>query len=211
MLTSLFLTLGLMHLIALASPGPDFALILRTSLHRPTALGAALGISLAIMVHATLSLTGISMLIASNPLLFMVIKACGALYLGWLGGGALMASIRRGEATQQQAGSEIRGWERGVRAGLATNLLNPKALLFFIGLLAAMVTPQVDGVTRSMLVIELFLITLCWFGALAWSLSTPRAQQVLQRIQRPLNLVTGLLFAAVSVSILINMAAELVA
>lgn len=51
MLTSLFVTLGLMHLIALASPGPDFALILRTSLHRPTALGAALGISLAIMVH----------------------------------------------------------------------------------------------------------------------------------------------------------------
>ena len=39
MFTSLFLTIGLIHLIALASPGPDFALILRTSLHRPTALG----------------------------------------------------------------------------------------------------------------------------------------------------------------------------
>mgnify|MGYP006915311199 CR=1 FL=1 len=33
MFTSLFLTIGLIHLIALASPGPDFALILRTSLH----------------------------------------------------------------------------------------------------------------------------------------------------------------------------------
>ncbi|MFM5174292.1 hypothetical protein ACEUAO_02470 [Aeromonas caviae] len=33
MFTSLFLTLGLVHLVALASPGPDFALILRTSLH----------------------------------------------------------------------------------------------------------------------------------------------------------------------------------
>ena len=72
MFTSLFLTLGLVHLVALASPGPDFALILRTSLNRPTALGAALGIALAILLHATLSLTGISLLIASQPWLFPV-------------------------------------------------------------------------------------------------------------------------------------------
>ena len=211
MLTSLFVTLGLMHLIALASPGPDFALILRTSLHRPTALGAALGISLAIMVHATLSLTGISMLIASHPLLFMVIKCCGALYLGWLGWGALMAARQQSSTVMANAANELRGWGRGVRAGIATNLLNPKALVFFIGLLAAMVTPEVDGVTRSLLVGELFIISLCWFGLLAWSLSTDRAQRLLLRVQRPLNLVTGVLFAVVSLSILASMGAELVA
>lgn len=87
MFTSLFLTIGLIHLIALASPGPDFALILRTSLHRPTALGAALGIAIAILLHATLSLTGISLLIASQPWLFLAVKVVGALYLGWLGWG----------------------------------------------------------------------------------------------------------------------------
>ena len=201
MLTSLFVTLGLMHLIALASPGPDFALILRTSLHRPTALGAALGISLAIMVHATLSLTGISMLIASHPLLFMVIKCCGALYLGWLGWGALMAARQQSSTVMQSAANELRGWGRGVRTGLATNLLNPKAL----------VTPEVDGMTRSLLVGELFIISLCWFGLLAWSLSTDRAQRLLLRVQRPLNLVTGVLFAVVSLSILASMGAELVA
>lgn len=194
MLTSLFVTLGLMHLIALASPGPDFALILRTSLHRPTALGAALGISLAIMVHATLSLTGISMLIASHPLLFMVIKCCGALYLGWLGWGALMEARQQSSSVMASAANELRGWGRGVRTGLATNLLNPKALVFFIGLLAAMVTPEVDGMTRSLL---------------AWSLSTDRAQRLLLRVQRPLNLVTGVLFAVVSLSILVSMGAEL--
>ncbi|MFS1163508.1 LysE family translocator [Aeromonas salmonicida] len=196
MFTSLFLTIGLIHLIALASPGPDFALILRTSLHRPTALGAALGIALAILLHATLSLTGISLLIAEHPWLFMAVKVVGALYLGWLGWGAL------------KAGGEQQGWRKGIGSGLATNLLNPKALLFFMGLLAAMVTPQVDGLTRGLLVLELFLLSLVWFGVLAWSLSTPRAQRLLGRIQRPLNLVTGLLFGAVSLSILTGMAGE---
>jgi threonine/homoserine/homoserine lactone efflux protein len=66
MFTSLFLTMGLIHLIALASPGPDFALILRTSLHRPTALGQR-SASPSPSWHATLSLTGISLLIAEHP------------------------------------------------------------------------------------------------------------------------------------------------
>ena len=100
---------------------------------------------------------------------------------------------------------------KGVRAGIATNLLNPKALVFFIGMLAAMVSPEVDGVTRSLLVVELFIISVCWFGMLAWSLSTSRAQQLLQRVQRPLNLVTGVLFATVSLSILASMGVELIA
>jgi len=163
------------------------------------------------MVHATFSLTGISMLIASHPLLFMVIKCCGALYLGWLGWGALMAARQQSSTVMANAANELRGWGRGVRAGIATNLLNPKALVFFIGLLAAMVTPQVDGVTRGLLVGELFIISLCWFGLLAWSLSTDRAQRLLLRVQRPLNLVTGVLFAVVSLSILVSMGAELVA
>ncbi|MFH7526792.1 LysE family translocator [Aeromonas enteropelogenes] len=209
MFTSLFLTIGLIHLVALASPGPDFALILRTSLHRPTALGAALGIALAILLHATLSLTGISLLIAEHHWLFMAVKMIGALYLGWLGWGALMAAWQGAGEQAFKAGGERAGWRKGVQSGLATNLLNPKALLFFMGLLAAMVTPQVDGLTRGLLVLELFLLSLFWFGALAWSLSTVRAQRLLGRVQRPLNLVTGLLFGAVSLSILGGMLGEL--
>ena len=56
-----------------------------------------------------------------------------------------------------------------------------------------------------------FITSLCWFGLLAWSLSTDRAQRLLLRVQRPLNLVTGVLFAVVSFSILASMGAELVA
>ena len=209
MFTSLFLTIGLIHIVALASPGPDFALILRTSLHRPTALGAALGIALAILLHATLSLTGISLLIAEHHWLFLAVKGVGALYLGWLGWGALMAAWHGGREQTFKAGGEHTGWLRGVQSGFATNLLNPKALLYFMGLLAAMVTPQVDDLSRGLLVIELFLLSLLWFGTLAWSLSTARAQRLLGRVQHPLNLLTGLLFVAVSLSILGGMLGDL--
>ncbi|MGL5321844.1 MAG: LysE family translocator, partial [Aeromonas veronii] len=157
----------------------------------------------------TLSLTGISLLIAEHHWLFMTVKMVGALYLGWLGWVALMAAWQGTSEQAFKAGGERIGWRKGIQSGLVTNLLNPKALLFFMGLLAAMVTPQVDGLTRALLVIELFLLSLIWFGMLAWSLSTVRAQRLLSQVQRPLNLVTGLLFGTVSLSILCSMPGEL--
>ena len=64
---------------------------------------------------------------------------------------------------------------------------------------------------RLLLALELFALSLAWFGLLAWSLSTARAQRLLARAQRPLNLVTGLLFMVVSGSILLETALPLAA
>lgn len=93
--------------------------------------------------------------------------------------------------------------------GLATNLLNPKALVYFMGLLAAMVAPQVGLASRALLAAELCLLSLLWFGALALCLSTGRAQAVLARSQRAVNMVTALLFGLVSAAILLELAGGL--
>ena len=180
MFTSLFLTIGLIHLIALASPGPDFALILRTSLHRPTALGAALGIALAIVVHATLSLTGISLLIAEHPWLFMTVKVIGALYLGWLGWGLSRrpGAARRARPARRRRGA---GLAQGGAARHCHQPAQPQGTAVLHGAAGRHGDTQVDGLTRGLLVLELFLLSLVWFGVLAWSLSTVRAQRLLVR------------------------------
>ncbi|MGL5947998.1 MAG: LysE family translocator [Aeromonas sp.] len=199
---SLFVTVGLLHLVALISPGADFALILRCSAHRATALAAALGIALAIALHATLSVTGISLLIAQHEWLFNLIKAFGAGYLAWLGLGALQAARQAPSASAApNVLPQVHGKRAGLQAGLVTNLLNPKALLFFIGLLAALVTPEVSDVSRALLVLELFVLALGWFSLLAWGLSLPAVQVALQRLQRPFNALIALLFLTVSLSI----------
>ncbi|GAB1073237.1 MAG: hypothetical protein SAqTSA_33400 [Shewanella algae] len=82
----LLLTLGTIHLLALASPGPDFALILKIASReqRSTALAAAVGISLAILVHTVLSLTGVSLAIQSSHTLFVLVQLFGAfIWAGW--------------------------------------------------------------------------------------------------------------------------------
>ena len=81
-----FLTVALVHLLAVASPGPDFAVMLRQALsqNRDRALMTALGVGLGILVHVSYSLLGIGLIIQQSVWLFNVLKVVGALYLSWI-------------------------------------------------------------------------------------------------------------------------------
>ncbi len=97
--------------IALVSPGPDVALVVRTSLHQGRRAGvlSALGLACGILVHGTLVLTGVSLLLSRSPLLFAsALQLVGAFYLGWLGIGALRAWLRkRGDGQQGRLDGEL--------------------------------------------------------------------------------------------------------
>ena len=77
-----FLLIATVHLFAVASPGPDFALILKQSIkyNRQVAIFSSLGIAAGIIVHVTYSLVGIGFLIASEPYLFSLLKYIAAAY-----------------------------------------------------------------------------------------------------------------------------------
>ncbi|WP_458023268.1 LysE family translocator, partial [Pseudomonas aeruginosa] len=96
---SVLLTLAAVFAVALVSPGPDVALVVRTSLHqgRRAGLASALGLACGILLHTTLVLTGVSLLLSRTPVLFAILQALGALYLAWLGVGALRAWLWRGD------------------------------------------------------------------------------------------------------------------
>lgn len=81
-----FATVALVHLLAVASPGPDFAVMLRQALtqSRRNALLSATGVGLGILVHVTYSLLGIGLLIQQSLTLFTLLKVIGALYLTWI-------------------------------------------------------------------------------------------------------------------------------
>ncbi len=75
-----FITLLTVHILALMSPGPDFALVVQNAgrYGRQTGIIIALGLSLGILLHSILSLTGASLLIREQPALFAILQAAGA-------------------------------------------------------------------------------------------------------------------------------------
>ncbi|MCL1058646.1 LysE family transporter [Shewanella gelidimarina] len=212
----LLLSLAIIHSVALASPGPDFALVVKMASQesRATAIAAAIGISVAILLHSLLSLTGVSVIIKSSQWLFIAVQLIGASYLGWMGIGAVRSAIthfqtKRAKKDAIELGSTITtnaahnglSIKQGFLQGLYTNLLNPKAMVFFITLFSALITPDINLLTKIVAVFIMLILSLIWFIFIALVLSKPTIQQKVKQASPIINLVTGLLFISVAVII----------
>ncbi len=146
-------TLSLFVLAVLAlflSPGPNMAFVLSHGLAHGVRGGfaAAIGISAADLVHTLCAATGVTALVAAWPPSFDVLRYAGALYLLWLAWQALRPAGARSAAQAQPA-----GFARIVRMALLNNLVNPKALLFFMVFLPQFVNPAHGHVTLQLLVL----------------------------------------------------------
>ncbi|EGT3627737.1 LysE family translocator [Morganella morganii] len=228
---SLLLTLAVIHSVALISPGPDFAIMVKiaTQQSRSTAIAAAVGISIAILAHTILSLTGVSLLIKSSHTLYLLVQIVGASYLAWMGFGALRAGLailaKRKASASTNAGTNVDALSadvegaasiagglggamsrrQGFLTGLYTNLLNPKALVFFLTLFSALITPSVTTSTKIASAVLLLSLSLAWFGFLAVMLSKEQVQLKLQRLTPIIDAIIGVIFMSVALAIYANL------
>ncbi len=201
---TLLASLAIIHSVALASPGPDFALVVKMASQerRVTAVASAVGISIAILLHTLLSLTGVSLLIKSSNTLFIIVQLAGASYLGWMGINAIISTLQNFKARHvEKETTKIFNQltpTQGFMQGLYTNLLNPKAMVFFITLFSAMITPEVNLATKISAAVILLVLSLFWFVFIALVLSKPSIQQTIRKATPVINLLTGLLFVSVA-------------
>lgn len=146
-------TLWLFLLAVLAlflSPGPNMAFVLSHGLAHGMRGGfaAAIGISAADLVHTVCAATGVTALVAAWPPSFELLRWAGALYLLWLAWQAW-----RPAASREQAAPGPAAFGRIVRMALLNNLVNPKALLFFMLFLPQFVDAARGPVTAQLLLL----------------------------------------------------------
>ena len=151
-----FGTIALAHLLAVTSPGPDFAIVLRQTLKNGSFAGlwASAGIASGIGLHVSYCLLGVAVIIASSPSLFSGMKVGAAILLIFLGGQSLSSAfrefrLRRSSNVVSPEISEVDApppsmqlARRAFVTGFATNGLNPKATLFFLALFAVVIDHQ---------------------------------------------------------------------
>ena len=132
----LITAIGLIHLVALVSPGPDFVVSCRNTLMYSRSIGiyTAVGFGLGICVHISYAGFGLSWLISNNELIFTIIKYLGAFYLMSIGFQSLRSFQSQISQETVTVSSRISPF-RAIRIGFITNVLNPKATLFFFKLI----------------------------------------------------------------------------
>ena len=167
-------------MVAYLVPGPDFVVILRAATRgwRP-GVAAALGAQLGLCVHVGLAVVGLSVVLSRHPELLTTIRVLGGLYLLYLAGRLVVPTF--GAARGRQGDGDLRHAGRtAFGQALLTNLLNPKAILFFVAVL-----PQfVSGPAPTWLQVAVLGALDVALGVLAWAaviLAGARLGRLLER------------------------------
>jgi RhtB (resistance to homoserine/threonine) family protein len=187
-------SLGIIQLIAVMSPGPDFAIVVRNSLvySRKSACLTAIGIAAGVTVHIAYSLLGLGLIIAKNLWLFNTVKILGCLYLFYIGAKAIKAGrsssviIESPEHQHRALSSWHAFW-----AGFLTNVLNPKAILFFLSIITTFLDPATPLPVMALYGIEIMIITLLWFLTVAFCFSHSRIRNIFSRFGYWIERLTG--------------------
>ncbi|MCW9049268.1 MAG: LysE family transporter [Deltaproteobacteria bacterium] len=193
-----FITVAVVHLLAVASPGPDFAMVLRQSLvaGRRAAIWTSIGIGLGILIHVAYTLLGLGLIISQSVQLFNLIKLVGAGYLLYIGWKSLSASPARvGAATDGRALKDS-SITKALRIGFLTNALNPKATLFFLSLFSVIIKPDTPQNVQLVYGLYMSLATGVWFCGLSLVLTQARVQRGFSRFGHWAERVMGVVLIA---------------
>ena len=162
-------------LLAIISPGPDFAMVTRNSLllSRRAGVLTALGIGLGVLVHVTYTLLGVGLLIQKSHWMFSTLKLVGAVYLMYLGVKMLRTKPRGGLAESPAAPlSDL----VALRTGFLTNALNPKTTLFIVSLFMQVVQPDTSLAVQIGYGAFIPVVHVAWFALVALCFSTGTVQ-----------------------------------
>ncbi|TLU66348.1 LysE family translocator [Thalassotalea litorea] len=201
-----FLTIAVVHFLAVASPGPDFAIVLKQSLTRGRqfALLTSLGVGAGIGLHVTYSLLGIGLIIASNPEYIRGLSIIAAGYLAYLGWGGLTAKSSDGELVQVDAKASIAHqskW-RAFALGFVVNGLNIKATLFFVALFSVVVSVTTPLWVQASYGFYMMLATAAWFCLVSWLFTIKKYQQRLQNQRYLIERVMGVVLILLALRII---------
>jgi RhtB (resistance to homoserine/threonine) family protein len=170
-----FLAITVISLIAAISPGPDFFIVFRNSLvySRRAGFLTAFGVSSALVIHLSYTLIGIGVLIEESPFLYALLKYSGVAYLFYIGLKGIISSFKPASSALKEytrAKVQISDFAAFMQ-GFWTNLLNPKAALFFISLFSQFIdsnTPIIVGIEYGLINLA---IVLGWFLLLSYLLT----------------------------------------
>ena len=134
----LIITILAIHVFAWFTPGPLFVLIVRNSLmySRKSGIWTAVGIAIGNFIHITYSVIGLALIIAASPITFNIIKFLGVGYLIYLGIKTFLAKMETQNADAMSDTSKDISPFQAAKMGFLTNILSPKASLFFASIFA---------------------------------------------------------------------------
>jgi threonine/homoserine/homoserine lactone efflux protein len=192
-------------------PGPDMALVARRAITDGwrRASVTSFGVVTGLLVHATASAAGISVILVRSATAYTVLKTVGACYLvvlGILSFRSARRSARHGLAGEVAPGAPARSTRTSFAQGFLNNVLNPKPALFYLAFLPQFVHRGDPVVLLTAILVTIhILLGIVWLVTWGWLVSRasgvlvrPRWRAGLERLTGSVLVALGLRLAATS-------------
>lgn len=185
-------TVTLIHLLAVVSPGPDFVVAVKNSLtySRLTGIWTAIGFGLGIGVHIIYCAAGLALIISQSIMLFNIIKLLGAAYLIYIGVQAILSRSSQQVIEAEQPDQDLSPLS-ALKMGFLTNVLNPKATLFFLSLFTLVISPETPLAITAVMSVIMIVNTTLWFSLVAVLFTQKRIRNGFNKFQGIFNKVLG--------------------
>ncbi len=184
---------------ALLLPGPDFIGVVRSAMTRGTAGGlrTTVGVSMGLGFYATLSLLGLSAVLAEYQWLTWAIRALGGAYLAFLGIKLLRAKPLGAADVMTPP---VRG--NAFIFGFLVTLTNPKAIVIFASVFATAVTGSTPSWLMALMIGLVVLSALVWYSIVTLFMSSAPVMRRFQHARHWIERAAGACFVAIGVRIL---------
>jgi threonine/homoserine/homoserine lactone efflux protein len=177
---------------ALILPGPDFVAVVRSSMTRGTRAGllTTLGVSAGLCLYATLSLLGLSAILAQYQWLTWTVRILGGCYLVFLG--LRLLRVRPQEIELDAAPRPAD--KRAILFGFLVTLTNPKAIVLFASVFATAVTAATPLWLMGLMIALVTASSLIWYACVSLFMSSGPVMRRFQRARHWIERAAGVCF-----------------
>lgn len=177
------------------SPGASFTLAMNSALAegRRGLISTLAGTALGIYTHAFFIGLGITAMLVASPAMFGLLKIAGTAYLFWLG----IQLIRSGWRADA---SELTGGAITVKEAWLANVLNPKAILFYLTVVSQFAGRHADIRDYLLLASLHVLVMVVWLWLISRAVVFSARQLDPLMLKKWVNIAGGLLLIAFSLN-----------
>tara|TARA_B110000116_G_scaffold49226_1_gene41067 strand:+ start:108 stop:698 length:591 start_codon:yes stop_codon:yes gene_type:complete len=192
------------HLLGVMSPGPDFFLIVKQSLcqGRKISLLTSMGIGTGVIVHILFCIFGLGIIISKSDIIFNLIIIAGALYIIYMGIQSVQINISL--IPKDYNINENYNSYTAFGKGFLTNLLNPKATLFFLSIYTIIINNNPSTYIQLAYGLWMAIATAAWFSFLSIVLTNHKITKKIELFGPKIQKIMGIVLLIIGFKILIT-------
>lgn len=200
-----FFAITVIHILAAASPGPDFVMVSQQSLTNGRRAGilCSLGIAMGLSVHILYSSIGMAALVSESTYLVGVLKLLAAFYLIYLGVKGLRSQAASAASSGCTAVKRLSALKL-MSLGFVCNALNPKAPLYFLSVFTLVLSPDMPSYQLFLMGGWMMVVQFAWFSLVALILSKPSIKNKFHAIGHWVNRAMGSVMLVFGLQLLIS-------